>query len=74
MEGMKNCLIGLSCISVDDRAREIELSRRMMKARNKQIDKGKIQDYVFSHSFLFILITLISIEYVEYLLQKLEFS
>ena len=40
MDGVKNCLIGLSCISVDDRAREIELSRRMMKARNKQIDKG----------------------------------
>ncbi len=37
---MKNCLIGLSCIPVDDRTREIELSRRMMKARNKQIDKG----------------------------------
>ena len=42
MDGMKNCLIGLSCISVDDRAREIELSRRMMKARNKQIDKGTV--------------------------------
>ena len=40
MDGVKNCLIGLSCISVDDRAREIELSRRMIKARNKQIDKG----------------------------------
>ena len=43
MDGVKNCLIGLSCISVDDRAREIELSRRMMKARNKQIDKGKYE-------------------------------
>ena len=42
MDGMKNCLIGLSCISVDDRTREIELSRRMMKARNKQIDKGTV--------------------------------
>ena len=42
MDGVKNCLIGLSCISVDDRAREIELSRRMMKARNKQIDKGTV--------------------------------
>ena len=40
MDGVKNCLIGLSCISGDDRARQIELSRRMMKARNKQIDKG----------------------------------
>ena len=47
MDGMKNCLIGLSCISMDDRTREIELSRRMMKARNKQIDKGNSKDTAF---------------------------
>ena len=38
---MKSCLIGLPCIPVDERTRDIELSRRMMKARNKQIDKGR---------------------------------
>ena len=41
MDVMKSCLIGLPCIPVDERTRDIELSRRMMKARNKQIDKGR---------------------------------
>ena len=35
-----NCLVGLPCVPKDARSREVEVSRRMMKARNKQIDKG----------------------------------
>ena len=42
MEGVKDCIIGMSCIPIDERTREIELSRRMMKERNKQINKGKL--------------------------------
>ena len=73
MDGVKNCLIGLSCISVDDRAREIELSRRMMKARNKQIDKGISETFrLFIVSRLFYIIryeiTLDNILFLSYII------